>query len=261
MIVHNYGTYFYAHGNFYFIVLKNNATLCLCTFDTNDQLNELVCELSIDDWKNDRCPFVIDPYSPGVIYANLNLKNGMTRAHISFDNGQNFRPIEIEGHNTKCILKNCVFELELRCSNDFLKNSFQKKSIVKFRGRDQNWKHHLRYDTFVSLNGGETWKKIYLEIERLTIANNGGLFFGKGGFTGQIMYSFDQGINWHNERIVLNNIIGIIPIETPKNQRFAVVDYNQGEFVYTFFIFDFSKAKSNFYLMIENSPVSKRHTL
>ncbi|KII70268.1 hypothetical protein RF11_13506 [Thelohanellus kitauei] len=249
------------HDIFYFLVLKHNSTLCLYTWDKNDQIHELICDLSIDDWKDDRCPVAIDPHTPGIIYTNLISKDGMTRAHISFDNGKNFKRIEIEGHNTQCNLKNCVFELELRCSDHFLQNSFPKKSIIKFRGKDQNYKHHLRYDTFVSLNGGEKWEKIYLDIENLTIVNNGGLWFGKGGFTGQIMYSFDEGNNWQNDIITLNNIIGIIPIETAKHQRFGVIDYNDGEITYTFFIFDFPKAKSNFCLMIENNAVRRRHTI
>ncbi|KII70269.1 hypothetical protein RF11_13507 [Thelohanellus kitauei] len=143
-------------------------------------------------------------------------------------------------------IKNCYIQVDLKCSNDFIKNNFPETSIVKFLGKDQNWKHHLRCDTFVSFNGGKNWNMCYLDIENLTIFHGSDLLFGKDGFTGQIMYSIDLGINWYNEKIILNTIIDIIPIETPNTQRFAVIDYNADEMIYTFFIFDYSNAISNF---------------
>ncbi|KII67095.1 hypothetical protein RF11_00450 [Thelohanellus kitauei] len=248
-IFSDYRTYFYAHGNFYILVWKNISLLCLYTFDANDQLNELICDLYIYDGNDERCPIVIDPRSVGVIYANLKVNEEIARTYISFDNGKNFSPVEKEDHGCKCRQKNCLIELELRCSNDFITNHFPAESIKIFQGNDHKAKHYGSFYNFVLFNRGKSWNKFYLDIENLTIFNNGGLLLGKGGFTGQIMYSFDQGRNWYKEGIILNDIIGIIPLEARNNQLFAVIDYNREEKVYKFFIFDFSKTSSYNFLI------------
>ncbi|KII62208.1 hypothetical protein RF11_00433 [Thelohanellus kitauei] len=235
------------HGNFYILVWKSLTDLCLYTFDALDQIMELICNLSIYDLNEEKCPVVKDPHSPGVIYANLKIGERMARTYVSFDNGKKFDPIRIEGQTSTCCNRNSFLEFDLICSNDLIKSNFPEKSIVIFRQKSRRSIVGTSDNIIYSINGGNSWKMVKQPIENLIIFNDNLFMFGTENWTGKIWYSYDQSKQWHSKRIGAHDVIDIIPIQFSYNSRYAAIDYYDNTRPCTFYIIDFSNSVGRFF--------------
>ncbi|KII63004.1 hypothetical protein RF11_00434 [Thelohanellus kitauei] len=228
------------------MVWKNQYTLCLYTFDDNDQLNELVCDLSISDMKNDKCSVVVDPYSPNVLYANI-INEGISTSYISFDNGKRFIPIELENQRSKCFQINCIIELDLVCSNDLIQNHFPEKSVVIFQEKSKCKKSKDCQHMFISFNGGKIWKMVNYDFENIKIINGGSLMVAAEKSTGKFWYSYTMGTKWYKIGWWWwYRIIDIEPLESANNQIIATINYHELTGVPSIFIYDFTKALGNY---------------
>ncbi|KII63549.1 hypothetical protein RF11_16356 [Thelohanellus kitauei] len=235
----NFKKYFFLHGNLYTYGLNNKSTLCLYTINKYDYLVRLICNLSKYDTLVDKCPFVINPHLPGVIYVNLMEDDLKTWTYISVDHGKHFSLFELTSKSREFCDNKCRIELDLPCGNGFINNNFPEKWIAKFNGtleKDMSLSHH----TFISYDGGLALKIFNQKIRNLVILNREGVILGTQSMDSQIVYSYDLGFTWESKYIDLNNLIEWIPIEVPKYLVITAINFNAIEDTYSVYTFDFS---------------------
>ncbi|KII73382.1 Vacuolar protein sorting/targeting protein 10 [Thelohanellus kitauei] len=207
----------------------------------NYKLIQLVCNLSVYDVKGDRCPFVINPKLYGVIYANLKISAFQDSTYVSLNDGKSFYPIKFKRDCSGSGANYYGAEFYFNWSADFIKNNFHNERIVKFQGEYHgNCSSGSR--TFVSFNGGKSWKMLYSKLEKLVISTDGLLMFGTEKMPGRIWYSFDERTSYYKKRIVADGIIDIIPLESPDSRVISTINYNKRKNIYSVFAFDFSNA-------------------
>ncbi|KII64385.1 VPS10 domain-containing receptor SorCS1 [Thelohanellus kitauei] len=181
--------------------------------------------------RSGKCPFVVNPYLHGVIYANLKINDFKTRTFVSLDNGRNFMSIEFKRNSLECDETDCGVELDLKCSLDFMKQSFPDRWIVKFEGT-----FHIKGTTsrhiFISFNGGKNWKKLDSQIEKLVIVNRGGLIY-------------DEGRKWYKINVGANKFIDLIPLAYPNNLVIATLNFDSPKNIYSLFLFNFTHILNN----------------
>ncbi|KII65763.1 Vacuolar protein sorting/targeting protein 10 [Thelohanellus kitauei] len=243
--------YFYLHDHLYILVWKNESNLFLFTLNQDEQLVQLVCDLSIYDSFSGKCSFVVNPNIFGVIYANLNYGN-RTRTYASFDNGKNFVPLEFKNAQSECANYYCGIELDLDCSNDLISNSFPEKWIVKFEGTSTK-KDSISRHTFISFDGGKNWKILISVIQQITVLNRGWLILGIEKMTGRIWFSYDEGVNWYRQNIGADNLINFEPLESPHNRIVAAINYNEQRNKYSLFLLNFNHVISNHVLITDRT--------
>ncbi|KII64194.1 VPS10 domain-containing receptor SorCS3 [Thelohanellus kitauei] len=200
----------------------------------------------------DRCPVVIHPHLPGVIYANLKTNGLRTRTYVSFDDGKTFKPVELEFEKSECIGKYCGLELHLKCSMDIMSNNFPQKWAVKFDGISHKYGSTSQH-IYISFNGGKSWNRLNSMINKVVMLNNGGLVFGTESPTGRIVFSYDEGNMWYYENINSNDIVDIIPLESQNNLLIAAINHKKLINVYSLFLFNFSKVISSLCLMSDRT--------
>ncbi|KII73900.1 VPS10 domain-containing receptor SorCS3 [Thelohanellus kitauei] len=231
----------------YILAGKDPNDSCLYTINKYDELVKLICNLTRYDTTDNKCSFLVNPYLFGVIYANFKTIDSKTRTYYSMDNGKNFLPIKFKTEVSACRETECGVEMDLICSNDFIKNHFPGKWIVQFEGTYQG-KGSASHRIFISFTGGKGWKMLDSQVERLAILPNGWLMFGTERFTGRIWYSYNEGLTWHKEDVGADYFIDIIPLESPNNNIIAAINYNYHKSTFSVFTFDFSTVLSNLYL-------------
>ncbi|KII75163.1 VPS10 domain-containing receptor SorCS2 [Thelohanellus kitauei] len=251
-IFNNLRLYSFVHGNHYILAGNNATTICLCALNKKDQLVSLACNLSIYDKQDEKCSYVINPHLFGVIYVNLKDKDSKIRTYISLNNGKNFRPFKLEDESSKCQNSDCHVELDLKCSSDYIKNNFPEKWIVIFRGTYQREGVYRRH-TFLSFDGGRTWKILDFNIDKLLVLNHGGLLLAAESKTGIIWYSYDDGLNWYSKNLRAYNFIVMKPLEYPNNLIVAAINYQQQKNIDSSFFINFSSVISSLYLITDSS--------
>ncbi|KII64382.1 Vacuolar protein sorting/targeting protein 10 [Thelohanellus kitauei] len=249
-ILWNYKQFFYLHGDFYFLVQRNASSLCLFSLNKYDDLIQQFCYLKKYEESDNKCPIIINPHLNGVIYANFKTDDSKTRTKVSFDNGKTFNPLVLEGQSVSSLKYDSWIELDFICSMELQNHNFQEAWIVKFDGtyhRKGLSSHH----TFISLNGGKSWKMLHAQIDNFIVLNHGGLIFGSEIGTSNIKFSFNEGINWNTKNIWAKKVIGIKPLQFPDNLAIAAIHYKEDTHTYYLFIYNFSSIFSILSLIIE----------
>ncbi|KII62391.1 hypothetical protein RF11_02511 [Thelohanellus kitauei] len=163
----------------------------------------------------------------------------MTRTYVSFDNGKNFKPPELEGKCSECPKNGCLVEMDFKCSTDLITNNFPEPWIVKFEGVYRGYGQSGRH-IFVSYNGGQSLKILDSNIEKLVIANKGGLLFGSERMTGRIVESYDEGRYWNKKYEGTYKFLDIKPLEYPNNLVIAAFIYNEVKKRHSLILYKFS---------------------
>ncbi|KII64384.1 Sortilin [Thelohanellus kitauei] len=139
--------------------------------------------------------------------------------------------------------------MDLVCSNDIINNNFPEKWIAIFQGTYHRKGHSSRH-TFISFNGGKSWKMFYTQIEHLVVLNHGGLVFGMATKPGRIMYSYNEGKDWRTKKLGENNVTDIQTLESPGNLAITTINYKTRTNTYYLFLFNFSPVFSILTLML-----------
>ncbi|KII61676.1 Vacuolar protein sorting/targeting protein 10 [Thelohanellus kitauei] len=217
--------------------------------DKYDVFVQIICDLAEYDSATGNCPVVINPHLPGVIYINLKQAGKHSITYTSHDDGKHFKRLQLEEEHPDCNDNNCGFELDLNCSSGFMANSFPTNWIVKINGIFHKIGSRSNH-SFVSFNGGLSWKMLDTRIEQLTIVNNGGLMVGHERKKGKIWYSYNEGRKWLRVKIKAYNCIDIIPLSFDKYRVLAVINYKEKTRTYKLSLLKFNRALSMMYLMI-----------
>ncbi|KII66314.1 Sortilin-related receptor [Thelohanellus kitauei] len=173
-----------------------------------------------------------------------------TRTYVSFDNMKNFKPLVLEGQSSASLKYDSWIEMDLQCSIDTREHNFQDYWIVNFQGTYHR-KHSSRKHTFISFNGGKSWKIIGTQIENLIILGHGGLLFGSEKGSDKIFFSYNEGNTWHSKFLKYKSVIVMKKLEYPNNLAIATINYNTRSNIYYFYLFKFSSVLSNRSLMTD----------
>ncbi|KII63538.1 Vacuolar protein sorting/targeting protein 10 [Thelohanellus kitauei] len=173
-----------------------------------------------------------------------------TRTYVSLNNGNNFVPLEFNDEDPECDLNKCRVELHLKCSIEFIRNSFPGYRTVQIEGTF--YKNDVKSShTFISLNGGQSWKMLDTRIEKVTIVNNGELIVALDKTNGKIWYSYNEGVQWKKEKLNAYNCLDIILLQSPINHVIAGINYNEKKNIYTIFLLKYKRATSMGYVITD----------
>ncbi|KII63550.1 VPS10 domain-containing receptor SorCS3 [Thelohanellus kitauei] len=248
----NFRKYFFIHGNLYTYGWKNESTLCLWMMNKYDRLISLNCDLSVQDTRDDKCPFIINPHIPCFIYANFKVDNDRTLTFTSRDCGKHFFALEFKPKGLQCTLNNCKLKFDLSCADDFITKNFPEKYIIQFGGTLHN-RAVEKHQTCLSFDGGENYMILNYEIKNAVILNRRSIIFVTKNMSGKVWFSYNEGQNWYGKSSLLHNLIELIPIELPNHPIMAAVNFNSHENYYIVSQFNFSNLIGVFKLMTERT--------
>ncbi|KII65863.1 hypothetical protein RF11_04962 [Thelohanellus kitauei] len=146
---------FYQIRNELFLLEYENVIDLNNTLNEDDQIIPIICDLFIYDPTIDKCPFILNPHIPCVIYANCQTGVNQTSTYVSLDNGKTFQPLELEGEFSKYFNNTGRIELDFDCRKILTKNYFPDISIVRFNGTFYQNNYTTRH-IFVSFNEGKS---------------------------------------------------------------------------------------------------------
>ncbi|KAF0991623.1 hypothetical protein HZS_7619 [Henneguya salminicola] len=182
------------HKNVYVTLLNSHDLNCLYTSEyKNLKFVKKICSLSKSS-ATGNCPAYVHPNLEGVLYANLIDDDSKVSSSFSANNGRSWIKMDFKSSTSECEMKKCKFILNLPCD--------PKYGSIKGNGRINIKSGHLYYDdeilstTFISFDGGKTWKYTPSIDFQPLILNRGGnvIFFKKQ--SKNIYFSFDEGNSW-----------------------------------------------------------------
>ncbi|KII60373.1 hypothetical protein RF11_04282 [Thelohanellus kitauei] len=241
----NFKKYFYLHGNLYTLGWKKESTLCLWRINQFDQSYEISCKIPLNYGMEDKCPFVVNPYLPGFLYANLINNDFTTLTYMSDDDGKYFFKTAFMNKCTECGSCDCEIEFDLPCEYDLIKNTFPEKYIIKLEGTfHKNAVPNRR--TSVTFDAGDMEMILHSTMQNLVVLNRGAIIFATEKQYNKIWYSLDDGLMWNSKSLVWDNFTKLIPIEYSNSPVIAAINYDKLENIYSIYSFNFSNVIGNY---------------
>lgn len=175
------------------VLIDDKQVGCLFgSYNMKEFFVRLICNLA-HKITDEECPVLVHPSLPGVLFANIHSPKGPV-TYVSFNDGKTFIPASLDSTNELCLDDQCPVKLELKCDTSH-KNNLPTQWIMTFHG-DYYFGHTKYTHYLITYNGGAKFKMVPHGDFQTVVLNQGSVIVGIDFLTNNIVYSYNEGVNW-----------------------------------------------------------------